>query len=168
MAARKKQAEKCVEDDFTMSWMLNAPRERVFRAWTEPEELKQWWGPRMFTTPVARIDLRPGGKYFNCMRAPDGKDYCSTGEFREVVAPEKLVYTDSFSDGQGNPVDPAKYGMGADWPREALVDVTFAEQNGMTKVTVHSHVPRSLAERQMAPQGWAESFVKLAEYLEKK
>ena len=166
MAPGKKERAKPTEDEFTFSWMFNAPRDRLFRAWTDPEELKAWWGPRHFTTPVARMELRPGGPYFNCMRSPDGRTFCSAGVFREVKAPERLVYTDSFADEQGNPVPPSRYGMDPAWPKEVLVEVTFSEQGPMSKVTVLSHVPRSLAERQMAPQGWAESMVKLSEHLE--
>ena len=157
----------CAEDEFAFNWIFNAPRELVFKAWTEPERLMKWWGPRGFSTPVARIDLRPGGNYYNCMRSPEGRDFCSTGVYREVNAPERLVYTDSFADHKGDPVSPSLYGMDPAWPQEVLTDVTFTELGGMTKVSVHSAVPRSLAERQMAPQGWAESMVKLAEYLEK-
>lgn len=167
MAARKKEGGKCKEDDFVINWMFYGPREKLFKAWTEPEQLKKWWGPRGFSTPVARMDLHPGGSYFNCMRSPDGKDFCSTGVVKEVKAPERLVYTDSFADEKGNPISPTHYGMGSDWPAEMLTEVTFTEMGPMTKVTVHQAVPRTLAERQMAPQGWAESLVKLAEYLEK-
>jgi len=170
MAPRKGAAGNRTEEDFTISWVFNAPRERLFKAWTDPEELKLWWGPRHFTTPVARLDLRPGGRYFNCMRGPDGKDYCSTGTLREVKAPERLIYTDSFADGKGNRVPPSYYGMDPAWPSEIVVDVTFEEQPGMagmSRVTVRLGVPRSIAERQMAAQGWAEMLVKLSEYLEK-
>jgi uncharacterized protein YndB with AHSA1/START domain len=167
MAKMENMIGKCTEEDFTINWIFNAPRELVFKAWTEPERLMKWWGPRGFSTPVAKIDLRPGGKYYNCMRSPEGRDFCSTGVFREVKAPERLVYTDSFADHKGDPVSPSLYGMDPAWPQEVLTDVTFTELGGMTRISVHSAVPRSLAERQMAPQGWAESMVKLAEYLEK-
>jgi len=167
MAARKSKCGNSAEGDFIINWVFNAPRDRLFRAWTEPEQIAKWWGPRGFTTPVAKVDLRPGGKYYNCMRSPEGRDFCSTGVFQEVRAPERLVYTDSFADHKGDPVSPSLYGMDPAWPQEVLTDITFTELGAMTKVSVHQAVPRSLAERQMAPQGWAESMVKLAELLEK-
>jgi uncharacterized protein YndB with AHSA1/START domain len=167
MAQRKKAGVKCAEDEFTINWLFGASRERVFKACTDPEQMKMWYGPRHFTTPVARMDLRPGGSYFSCMQSPDGNRFCSTGVIREVKVPERIAYTDSFSDEDGNIVAPSKLGIDPAWPEKTPVEMTFSEQNGMTKLTVHMAVPRSLAERQMAPQGWAESFVKLAEYLEK-
>lgn len=167
MATRKKETGKYSEDDFTISWVFNAPRDRLFKVWTDPELMKIWWGPRHFTTPKVRMDMRPGGAYFACMRSPQGQNFCSTGVIKEVKAPERLVYMDSFADEKGNIISPSKFGIDPAWPEKVLVDVTFTEQNGTTKVTLHMAVPRSLAERQMAPQGWAESFVKLAEYLEK-
>ncbi len=70
-----------------------APRERVFQAWTDPEELKKWWGPDGYTTPSAEVDLKVGGSYRFAMKPPGGEVFFLSGEYREVRAPEKLVYT---------------------------------------------------------------------------
>lgn len=143
---------------------FDAPRESVWNAWTDPEQVKKWWGPKDFTAPVSKIDLRVGGKTLNCMRGPDGKDYWSTGVFREIVPNEKLVMTDSFSDPQGNPVPASQYGMEGDWPNELLVTVKFEESNGKTKMTLqHAGLPEEA--REMCEAGWNESFDKLAESL---
>ena len=166
MATAKKATGKGTEDDFTISWVFNAPRDKLFRAWTEPDQFKKWYGPRHFTVPVARMELRPGGAYFSCMRSPDGRDFCSIGVVKDVKAPERLAYTDSFADKDGNPIPSSKLGMDPSWPENVLVEVTISEQGPMSKVTVRMGLPRSLAERNMVPQGWAESFVKLADYLE--
>jgi uncharacterized protein YndB with AHSA1/START domain len=101
------------------------------------------------------------------MRSPEGRDYWGKGVFREIVEPEKLVYTDVFSDENGNTVKPAEYGMSPEWPDETLVTVTFAELGDKTEVTVRQSVPESIAEKTGARQGWAESLDRLAEYLSK-
>jgi len=80
---------------------FDAPRELVWQAWTEPDRLMRWWGPKGFTAPVCTVDLRVGGRYLSCMRSPEGQDYWSTGVYQELVAPARLVYTDSFADEQG-------------------------------------------------------------------
>ena len=71
--------------------IFDAPRERVWKAWTDPEQLKHWWGPKGFTTPVFRADLRVGGALLYCMRSPEGKDYWGTGVYREIVPVTRIV-----------------------------------------------------------------------------
>jgi uncharacterized protein YndB with AHSA1/START domain len=144
--------------------ILDAPPERVFRAWTEAEQMMCWMGPRNFTTPFCSIDLRVGGKLRNCMRSPEGKEYWGVGVFREIVPPKRLVYSDSFSDESGNVVDPGQYGM-AEWPVEALVEVNFAGYGTGTELTLIHHVPTLLAERYGCRQGWSETLDRLVEFL---
>ncbi len=152
--------------DLVITRVLDAPRERVWKAWTDPEQVKRWWGPRPFTSPSCRIDLRVGGTYLFCMRAPDGKDYWSTGTYREIVAPERLVYTDSFADEKGNVVPASHYGFPADFPREFVVTVTLEAVGGRTRMTLrHAGMPPGEHGR-MAEAGWSTSLDKLAEALE--
>ncbi|OGG00862.1 MAG: hypothetical protein A3F83_01400 [Candidatus Glassbacteria bacterium RIFCSPLOWO2_12_FULL_58_11] len=166
MTARKSNtASKQAEQELVITRIFDAPRELVFKAWTEPEHFVQWWGPKGFTTPHCTIDPRPGGVWHCCMRSAEGKDIWCKGVYREIVAPERIVCTDCFSDEEGNLVEPAQYGM-SDWPKETLLTVTFTEQGGKTKLTVHHAVPLSLAERMGAPQGWNSSLDRLADYLE--
>ena len=154
--------------EILLTRVLDAPRSRVFEAWTEPERMKQWFGPTGFTTPVCTIDLRPGGRVHTCMRTPDGKDYWSIGVYREIVVPERIVCTDSFADAEGNVVEPTHYGMSETWPREALLTVTFAEQGGTTIMTLrHSVGAAAAAERDMCRQGWSETLERLAQTLAK-
>lgn len=142
-----------------------APRERLWQAWTEPELLQRWWGPKGFTAPVCRLDLRVGGTYLNCMRSAEGQNFWSTGVFREIVAPERLVYSDSFADEQGNVVPASVYGMEGDWPLELLVTVSFVEEAGNTVQTLrHSGIPVG-EMRTLCAAGWNESFDKLAALL---
>jgi uncharacterized protein YndB with AHSA1/START domain/predicted enzyme related to lactoylglutathione lyase len=143
-----------------------APRALVFKAWTEPERMKAWFGPNGFTTPVCRIDLRPGGVSHICMRSPEGQDFWSRGVYREIVEPALIIATDTFADADGNVVEPTQYGMSASWPREALITVTFVEQDGQTTFTLrHAVGVASASEAEMCQQGWNESLDRLAAYL---
>ena len=149
----------------TITRTFQAPRELVWRAWTDPELYKRWWGPSHFTCPVAHIDLRVGGKYHSCMRSPDGQDFWSAGVYREITPYERIVFTDSFADEQGNIVPASHYGM-PDMPLEMLVTVTFTEQDGRTTMTlIHSGLPASETEGN-AKEGWSQSFDKLAALVE--
>ena len=112
--------------DVTITRELSAPRSRVFQMWTEPGLLAQWWGPQGFTNPACEVDARPGGAIRIHMRAPDGVVHPMRGTFREVAAPERLVFTTVAEDNAGNPL------------LEGLTTVTFAEHNGGTKLTVQS------------------------------
>lgn len=153
------------ERELIITRVFDAPRELVFKAWTEPERFKRWWGPKNFTAPVCTIDLRVGGRYLNCMRSSEGQDFWTTGVYREIVEPERIVYTDSFADEKGNPVPASHYGMTGEWPLETLVTVTFEEHEGKTKMTLR-HVGMPSGEMSdMAGAGWSESFDKLAESL---
>ena len=156
---------KLSEQNLLITRTFDAQRELVWKAWTDPERVKRWWGPKGFTAPFCKIDLRVGGVYLNCMRSPDGKDYWSTGVYREIVKPERIVCTDSFADEKGNVVPATHYGMSADFPLEMLVTVTFEEREGKTKLTlIHVGIPTG-ADQDGARQGWNESFDKLAEHL---
>lgn len=147
--------------------VFEAPRELVWQAWTDPEHVMRWWGPKGFTAPACKIDLRVGGVCLFCMRSPDGQDFWSTGVYREVVPPERIVCTDSFADAEGNPVPASHYGMPGEWPEELLITVTFEDLGGKTKMTLE-HVGMPLGQMsEMAETGWKESFDRLAAELER-
>lgn len=145
--------------------LFDAPPARVFKAWTEPEQMMQWWGPKGFTCPACQIDLRPGGVYRNCMRSPEGRDYWSQGVYREIIKPERITCTDTFVDEHGRPVSPQHYGMSPDWPEEATIMVLFIENVGKTMLMLRHWPIKPGPERDMCVQGWNESLDKLAEYL---
>jgi uncharacterized protein YndB with AHSA1/START domain len=168
MATTKKSpTTTTAEREIVIRRMFDAPRELVWKAWTEPERYMRWWGPKNFTAPFCRIDLRVGGAYLSCMRSPEGQEYWSTGIYREIVEPSLLVCTDSFADEKGNVVPASHYGMGGEWPKELLVTVTFEEQDGQTKLTLrHAGIPAGEMSEQ-CEAGWNESFDKLAESLSK-
>lgn len=153
------------KDELTITRNFDAPREKVWQAWTDPERLSRWWGPKNFTTPFSKIDLRVGGAYLNCMRSPEGQDFWGTGVYKEIVPMERIVATDSFADEKGNVVPASHYGMTGNWPLELLVTVTFEEHEGKTKLTLrHEGIPAGQMS-EMTEAGWKESFDKLAENL---
>jgi uncharacterized protein YndB with AHSA1/START domain len=144
------------EREIVITCSFAAPRSLVFEAWTKPEHLANWWGPRGFTIPEYEMDLRPGGAYRYVMQGPDGSRYPSKGEYREIVPPERLVYTDAF-DIKGMP------------SHESVVTVTFAEQDGGTFLTAHtlynSAESRDAVLEMGVEAGITETLERLAEYL---
>ncbi|HEM61772.1 MAG TPA: SRPBCC domain-containing protein [Chloroflexi bacterium] len=168
MAEQKRSEERQqTEDSLVITRTFDAPREHVWKAWTDPERYMCWFGPKGFTAPIVKIDLRVGGKFLGAMRSPEGQDFWSTGTYREIVEPERLVVTDSFADEKGNVVSASHYGMTADWPEELLVTVTFEGIDGRTRMTLkHSGLLGApAAEVENMRQGWNESFDKLADCL---
>lgn len=149
-------------NDLVITRVFDARRELVWKAWTEPEHLMKWWGPKMFTSPSCRVDLRVGGSYLFCMREAGGKDYWVTGVYEEIVPLERIVYTDSFSDELGNVVPASYYGMpGDNWPMAMKVTVIFEDLNGKTKMTMrHVGLP-DITMTEMTGSGWNEMFDKL-------
>jgi len=137
-----------------------APRSLVWKAWTEPQRLVQWWGPEHFTCPKAEVDLRVGGRYLLGMKGPDGAVFYSGGEYLEIVREQKLRYTDAFCDETGAEVPAAALGLPGDWPPQ-FVTVTFEDLGPRkTLVTVHQEqLPAEWVEMTWA--GWATSFDKL-------
>jgi uncharacterized protein YndB with AHSA1/START domain len=156
--AREKQGDT---KDILITRVFDAPRELVWKEWTEPERVIRWWGPKTYTSPSAEMDVRVGGQYLSCMRSSEGKDIWSTGTYTEVFEPERLAMTDSFADAKGNIVPSSFYGMGG-MPMELQIMVTFEEHDGKTTMMLrHSGMHIEMAKD--AEQGWNESFDKLAQ-----
>lgn len=163
MSETKSDAAK---NELVITRVFDAPPELVWRAWTDPEHSKKWWGPKDFTCPFCRIDLKVGGKYLFCMKSKEGKEYWSTGTYIEIIPNKKLVCTDSFSDEKGNIVPASDLDMpGKNWPLEMFVTVTFEDLGGKTKMTLkHAGIPGAEMS-DMTGAGWNRSFDKLAESL---
>jgi len=144
--------------------IFDARRDRVWKAWTNPEMFMKWWGPNHFSCPLAKLDLKIGGKYLVAMRSPDGKDFYSTGTYREIIPLEKIAVTDSFADEKGNIVPASYYGMSKTFPRETKVTVTFEDNNGKTKMTLNYPTVEGIDATMLdnMKQGWNQSFDKLA------
>jgi uncharacterized protein YndB with AHSA1/START domain len=145
-------AKPSAQNTLNLRRIFKAPREKVFRAWTDPEELKTWWGPEGYVTPSAEVDLRVGGKYRLGMRKlPDGEIFYLSGAYREVRLPERLVYTWRWE---------AKPEMG-----ETLVTVEFREVGRSTEVVLtHERFPTEKA-RDDHNRGWSGCLDRLAKLL---
>jgi len=155
-----KQPGSALQNEIVINRVFDLPISKVWQAWTEAEQFKKWWGPKDFTCPSSKMEAKVGGKYLNCMRGPDGKEYWSTGEVKELIPERKLVVTDSFSDEKGNIKPASEYGMPGDWPKELLITVYLEEADGATKLKLrHQGIPDEMREDCM--KGWNESLDKL-------
>lgn len=164
----EKRSSSAKEPELVITRIFDAPRELVFKVWTDPKHVVNWWGPHGFTAPFVKIDFRVGGSFHYCMRSPEGKDYWNKGVYREIVVPERIASTMFFSDKDGNFVEPTHYRMGPDVPSEMLDTVTFSVHEGdKTKLTLHRNTPLSISKRYREDQGWAQSLERFAEELAK-
>jgi uncharacterized protein YndB with AHSA1/START domain len=152
--------EPAVQNELVIHRVFDKSARELWKAWTEPEIFKKWWGPNGFTCPESSMEARKGGHYLNCMRSPDGKEFWSTGEIKEFVPERKLVISDSFADEKGNVIPASEYGMQGDWPSELLITIELEEADGATKMKLtHEGIPPEMHDECM--QGWNESFDKL-------
>jgi len=155
--------------ELRISRIFDAPRELVWKASTEPERMKMWWGPETFTIPFVNIDFQVGGKYLVCMRSPDNKDFWSAGSYLEIDPYKKLAMTDSFADENGNVVSASFYGMSSDFPMESRVEFNFDEDDNKdkTRFTMVYEDVSGIPEEHLKDmtQGWNEMFDKLTRYL---
>lgn len=147
--------------------LVDLPVAEVWKAWTEPESFKKWWGPAAYTCPYCIIDLKVGGKTLSCMREPEGKDFWTTATYQEIVPMKKIVYIDSFSDRKGNPVPPSYYELPEEvWGEEVKVTVTMEEYEGKTKMSVEqTGIPEEMYNDCII--GWKQSFDKMEVSLKK-
>jgi uncharacterized protein YndB with AHSA1/START domain len=146
----------------------------VWRAWTNAESLARWWGPKGCTIRVLKLDLRPGGLFHYAMAVQPGQDMYGRFVFREIVAPERLVFVNSFSDAAGGITRAPFPALNGKWPLEVLNVVTFAEQGGRTTLTLRGGPINATEEERRIFEGHADSlrqgfggsFDQLAAFLE--
>jgi len=158
--------------EFVISRTFDAPRELMWKAWTERARLMQWFGPKGFTMSTAELDFRRGGSLHYCLRSPDGKEMWGKFVYREIVVPERIVLVNSFSDEKGGLT---RHPFSPTWPLEMLSTTTFAEQAGKTTMTLQwCPLNPTGAERKTLDtshdgmrQGWTGTLDQLAEYLAK-
>ena len=152
-----------LKDEVEIERTFEAPVELVWQMWTDPEHFKNWYGPTGFTVPVAEMDVRVGGKHLICMASPDGSmKMWTTGEYTEVIPNERLVYTDSPADENGNVVSPSAMGMPDGHPATTEVTVLLKDLGGRTKmVMTHAGMPADSG----AGSGWEQAFDKLADHI---
>jgi uncharacterized protein YndB with AHSA1/START domain len=158
--------------EFVITREFDAPADLVFKAWTQPEHLAQWWGPKGFTMNTCKVDLKTGGLFHYCMRSPDGHEMWGKFVYRDVIPPQRLVFVNSFSDAEGNTV---RAPFASDWPLEVLNTVTFTGHQDKTTVRLHG-VPIHATEAERAKfrnfhssmqQGFTGTMDQLTEYLKK-
>jgi uncharacterized protein YndB with AHSA1/START domain len=143
--------------------VFDAPRELVWKAWTDPKYVVQWWGPKGFTCPSCEIDFRVGGKFLWCMRTPDGQDGWNGGEYHEIVPQEKIVFSMYFADSKGNKLDPAELGIEHEAVEDAQDMVIFEDLgNGQTKLTFIGNDTMRDAIESGQLEGWKETLDKVA------
>ncbi|HSY27330.1 MAG TPA: SRPBCC family protein [Burkholderiaceae bacterium] len=158
--------------DFVISRLLDAPRELVFKAWTDPVHMARWWGPKMFSAPICEMDVRPGGSHRIVMRSPDGEDYPIKGYFREVVEPERIVMTMDCSEHPAawhDMVNPNR-APGDDNPAgEMISTITFEAHDSKTLLTIRVRLKTPAIRNAMVKmgmnEGWGMSLDKLEELL---
>ena len=129
--------------------VFDAPRELVFKAWTEPAHLLKWWGPREWPLVVCNIDLRVGGDWHYCMKGPNGEEAWGKAIYREIVAPERLAYVDGFSDAEGN--------VNNSLP-EGVTTIDFIEQGNQTHVVARTVYPNAEAVKAVLDMGMEEGL----------
>jgi uncharacterized protein YndB with AHSA1/START domain len=159
---------------FEIARVFDAPRDKVWKAWTEAERLKQWWGPAGFKVHTCKVDLRPGGIFHYGMKAPDGSDVWGKFTYKEIVAPKKLVFIVAFSDPKGGVT---RHPGHLSWPLETQSTVLFEEQgSGKTRVSVQWTPAETSTEaerktfdegRDSMKQGWGGTMDQFAAYLKK-
>ncbi len=168
---RREPTDVSSDCDFVITRLLNAPVPLVFKVWTDPRHLSQWWGPKPFTTPLCEIDLRVGGAYRIVMRSPEGIDYPLKGFYREIVEPERLVMTMDLSDHPEEWYDQVlpNRPRGVKPALEALQTVTFEAIAGRTKLTIRTRFDSVAIRNAMVKlgmnEGWSQSLDRLEEHL---
>jgi uncharacterized protein YndB with AHSA1/START domain len=153
MSATNPSAAESAERTLLITRMLNAPPSLVFKVWSQPEHLIRWWGPKDFTLPYCEVDFRPGGAYRFCMHSPEGIDHWVWGVFREIIEPERIVFTWGREDAEGKP------------KQQSVVTVTFAGHEGKTKLTLHQAIFESVEDRNDHQGGWTQCLDRLTNYV---
>ncbi len=159
------------KEDLVVTRIIDAPVELVWKAWTVPEHVMRWWGPKYYTSPSCKIDLREGGKYIFCMRAPKdqgGQDMYTAGVYKKIVPMERLEFTQSLADKDGNPIDPIKAGMPPDFPKEIRTVLVFKAKGNMTELTITEYDWTVGTMYVYSLAGLHQSIDKLAESLARK
>jgi uncharacterized protein YndB with AHSA1/START domain len=155
---------------FVISRTFDAPLDRVWKAFTEPERMQQWWGPKGFPVAFCKMELRPGGVYHYAMRVPDGSLMWGKFVYREIAAPERIVFVNSFSDEMGGLT---RHPMVSAWPLELLSSFQFTEHEGRTTFTLQWAPLDATAEEcamfdsahDSMTQGWAGTLEQLEAHL---
>lgn len=151
--------------ELVISRTFDAPVSMVWDAWTRPEHFTKWWGPKPYTAPTVKMDVRIGGTFLWSMLSPEGREHFNAGTFREVTPRRRLVCDIFFSDAKGNHMSPAEHGLPGDWDGRQTIDVTFEELGERTRITIRQSGFPPGEIQGMARAGWSTSLDKLHESL---
>ena len=159
------------KEEIVVTRIIDAPLELVWKAWTEPEHVMRWWGPKYYTSPSCKVDLRVGGRYTFAMQAPadqGGQVSYTSGIYQRIEPMSLLEFTQALSDAEGNPIDPQKAGMPPEFPREIRTVVTFKAKGDMTElvITEYGWTPSQMSVYSYA--GMQQSIDKLAAHFGRK
>jgi uncharacterized protein YndB with AHSA1/START domain len=150
-----------LKKELFITHLFDAPRELVFRAWTDPEQLIHWYAPDGCTIEFKTIDVREGGTFHSCIHDPIHGDCWIKGVYEEVVFPERLVFSMVLTNEHGYSVESTDVGKPADWPKETITTVTFTAIKNQTKLSIHQTVPEEDAKQTGAYQSWIKMFNRL-------
>lgn len=149
------------EKELLINHLFNASPELVFKAWTDPEQLKHWYAPDGCTIEFKSINVKEGGSFHSCIHDPIHGECWIMGTYQEVVAPERLVFSMILTNEQGQTLRSVEAGKAEDWPEEILTTVTFKPIGNQTTVSVHQTVAEAAAKQSGAYQSWVKMFNKL-------
>jgi uncharacterized protein YndB with AHSA1/START domain len=151
-----------IRKDVVVTRLFDAPVERVWRAFTEDAEVMKWWGPQGFTSPAAKMDVRPGGVSLVCMRSPQGQDMWMTWAYTKVEPLRRLDYVQNLSDEHGNRIDPAAMGMGPEFPRDVATVVTLTPRGDKTEMKIVEDTTTTEFMHEMSRVGLEQCMDKMA------
>jgi uncharacterized protein YndB with AHSA1/START domain len=152
MTVTARATNATAQHELVITRTFDAPRALVFKAWSAPEHMTRWLGPKNFTAPHCKMDFRIGGAYRACIRSAEGQEYWMRGNYREIVEPERIVFTFAWEeDGERG--------------RDTVITVTFAEHGGKTRMTFRQAFFESISERDSHNEGWNECFDRLVQFL---
>jgi uncharacterized protein YndB with AHSA1/START domain len=145
--------EAAADRELVITRIIDAPRRLLFKLWTQPEHIACWWGPQGFTTIHCKMDIRVGGTYRVGMRSPQGTEHWKRGVYREILEPERIVFTFAWEDADGNP------------GHQLLTTVTFVEEGTQTRLTLRQTGFDLTAARDSHITGWTSCLQRFADYV---
>jgi len=158
MLKEKENTKDTKEKELVINRIINAPRELVWKAWTDPEQVAKWWGPSNFSIPLCEMDVKPGGAILIHMKAPDGVIYPMNGIYKELVKPERIVFVGAALDTHGNALF------------EQMTSIQFEKEGNKTKlsikVTFSKVKPEAAGHLAGAEVGWNQMLDKLLIYIQ--